>query len=343
MPWQMRREMITMMKKLILLAGAAALCLNTFAQDENYKEQYESGYRGGYIKGIKLQEDALDFIVVGDWGRQGEYFQKAVAGQMASAATSLDLDFVISTGDNFYPDGVASVQDPLWRSSFEEVYRHFPLQKKWYVVLGNHDYRTNPQAEVDYSKTSARWVMPDRYFSKKFTIDDNTAQQVLIAFIDTNPLVSKHYKDDVYGPKVQTQDTAAQLQWLRTVLSDTSANIKWKIVVGHHPLYSGGKRRDSKDTKDVNDRLKAIFDQYKVDVYLAGHEHHLEYVKPQGATHYITSGAGSEVRPVKLLPGIGKFAAAQAGFVTFSILPHNLLLQFIDHQGKILYASEIKK
>lgn len=261
---------------------------------------------------------------------------------MSNAAVSLDLDFVISTGDNFYPDGVASVQDPLWRSSFEDVYKHFPLQKKWYVVLGNHDYRTNPQAEVEYSKISARWNMPDRYFSKKFVIDDDTTQQVLIAFIDTNPFVTKYHNDDVYGPKVSTQDTARQVQWLHTVLSDT-ANIKWKIVVGHHPAYSGGKRIASKDTKDINDLLKPLFDKYKVDMYLAGHEHHLEYVKPKGTTHYITSGAGSEVRPVTLYPKDGKFAAAQAGFVTFSILPTNLLLQFIDHQGKILYTAEIKK
>lgn len=331
------------MKKLISGFAAALFCCSLFAQDANYKDQYESGYRGGYIKGIKLQEDALDFIVVGDWGRQGEYFQTAVANQMSNAAVSLDLDFVISTGDNFYPNGVLSPLDPLWRSSFEDVYRHFSLQKKWYVVLGNHDYRTNPQAEVEYSKISSRWVMPDRYFSKKFIIDDDTTQQVLIAFVDTNPFVSKYYDDDVYGPKVRPQDTTKQLQWLRTVLSDTSANIKWKLVVGHHPLYSGGKRKDSKDTKDVNDILKPIFDRYGVDVYLAGHEHHLEYVKPQGTTHYITSGAGSEVRPVKLYPDIGKFAAAQAGFVTASILPDNLLLQFIDHQGKILYTTEIKK
>src|SRR5688500_13514028 len=100
------------MKSIISLLSATVLCCGIFAQDANYKSQYESGYRGGFIKGIKLQEDALDFIIVGDWGRQGEYFQKAVADQMSNAATSLDLDFVISTGDNFYPDGVASVQDP---------------------------------------------------------------------------------------------------------------------------------------------------------------------------------------------------------------------------------------
>ena len=190
------------MKKYIttLLCAAVSYC-GTFAQDVNYKSQYASGYRGGYIKGIRLLDNALDFIVVGDWGRQGEYHQKTVANQMANAAISLDLDFVISTGDNFYPDGVASTVDPLWKSSFEDVYKHFSLQKKWYSVLGNHDYRGNPEAQIEYSKVSRRWQMPARYFSKKMIIDDDTAAQVLFVFIDTSPFVSKYYGDEVYAPK----------------------------------------------------------------------------------------------------------------------------------------------
>lgn len=332
------------MKKAILLYwGAAVFSCGILAQDANYKDQYASGYRGGYIKGIKLLDNALDFIVVGDWGRQGEYYQKAVAEQMAAAAISLDLDFVISTGDNFYPDGVGSVADPLWQSSFEEIYKHFSLQKKWYVVLGNHDYRSNPQAQVDYSRISRRWQMPARYFSEKIMIDDDTAAQVLFVFVDTSPFVSKYYSDEVYGPQVITQDTATQLKWLSSILSDTSPNIKWKIVVGHHPLYSGGKRIAAKDTEDINAAFKRLFDQYKVDMYLCGHEHHLEYIKPEGSTHYFTSGSGSEIRPVSVHPKWGKFAASQAGFMTFSIVPDSLLIQTINNKGAIIYSHVIKK
>ena len=331
------------MKKLILFYfSAAVIYCGTFAQDANYKQQHASGYKGSYIKGIKLLDNALDFIVVGDWGRQGEYYQKAVADQMSNAAISLDLDFVVSTGDNFYPDGVASVNDPLWQSSFEDVYKHFSLQKKWYVVLGNHDYRSNPEAQIAYSKISRRWQMPARYFSKKMIIDDDTASQVLLVFIDTSPFVSKYYDDEVYGPQVKTQDTASQLKWLSSVLADTSSNIKWKIVVGHHPLYSGGKRMSSQDTRDINAVFKDLFDRYKVDVYLCGHEHHLEHIKPEGATHYFISGSGSEIRAAELFPKYGKFASAQAGFMAISIIADKILVQTINHKGAIIYSDIIK-
>lgn len=44
---------------------------------------------------------------IGDWGRQGDYNQSEVADAMASSAAKRPIDFVISTGDNFYPSAHA--------------------------------------------------------------------------------------------------------------------------------------------------------------------------------------------------------------------------------------------
>lgn len=44
---------------------------------------------------------------MGDFGRYGQFYQKEVASQMGTAAT-LDSKFVITVGDNFYPNGVRS-------------------------------------------------------------------------------------------------------------------------------------------------------------------------------------------------------------------------------------------
>jgi metallophosphoesterase superfamily enzyme len=106
------------------------------------------------------RENTLHFFVVGDWGRNGEEHQRNVAIMMSEAAKVVEPEFIISTGDNIYPNGVASVQDPLWMSSFENVYKEHNLFCIWNVVLGNHDYRGNVQAEIDYSGISRRWNMP---------------------------------------------------------------------------------------------------------------------------------------------------------------------------------------
>lgn len=63
-----------------------------------------------------------------------------VASLMAWRAYSLRPQFVISTGDNMYPHGLNSTDDPRFDASFTSVYSAGSLQVPWHAVLGNHDY-----------------------------------------------------------------------------------------------------------------------------------------------------------------------------------------------------------
>lgn len=291
---------------------------------------------------LQKKEKALHFIAMGDWGRNGADHQKEVARQMGITATEINAQFVIATGDNFYPSGVINEWDPLWKYSFEDIYTDFHLQWDWYPVLGNHDYKSNPDAQVKYSNISRRWKMPARYYSKLIAIPGDTANKVLIAFIDTNPLIPEFYKNAEYGPNVKAQDTLKQKKWLAKLLSDTAKNIKWKIVVGHHPMFSAGGRWDGYDTKAIRNSLKPLFDKYGVDVYLAGHEHSLQHLKPAGKTHHFISGAASEKTPVKQYE-LSEMAASAYGFMLFSVSANQLLLQTIDDTGKIIYSTAVNK
>ncbi|MFT3822994.1 MAG: tartrate-resistant acid phosphatase type 5 family protein [Chitinophagaceae bacterium] len=296
------------------------------------------GYRGGSIAGIKKIDNALHFILMGDWGRNGENYQKEVAANMGKAAHDLGASFVVATGDNFYPYGVQSTQDYHWISSYETIYTAQSLHVKWYVVLGNHDYASNPDAQVAYTKISSRWTMPARYYTKSFTVGKDS---VLMAFLDTDA-IEKELRGQAHDSVKYVEGAVAkQRQWLEKLLA--SSNAKWKIVVGHHPLYTGGWRKDDEDTKKMRDFLEPLFSQYNVDLYLCGHEHHLEYTKPNGKTHYIISGAASEARPAALNPEGGKFIAAEQGFATMSVAADKVLVQFINYQGKILNSSTITK
>lgn len=311
------------------------------AQDKNYESEYKSGYRGGFLNGIHVSDSALNFIAVGDWGRCGEYFQKEVAEQMAKASVSADISFILSTGDNFYPSGVASIDDPLWNRSFENIYSAYSLQKDWYVVLGNHDYKINPQAEIDYTKKSGRWHMPASYYSKTFFIDGDSTKQLLLVCMDSNPFIDKYYNDKEHGKQMKMQDSSAQRKWLVKTLSDKNPNIRWRVVAGHHPMYSSGKRINSAETLQFRKSLEGIFEQCKVDAYICGHEHQLEYIKPAGKTHHFISGAGSEIRPVKGDLKDSKFKASDHGFMIFSITSGYLKLYAINWEGKVLYEQTI--
>lgn len=327
------------MKKFIPILVALCYSGSSFAQSDNYKKEIETGHNISIIKDLKEIKKSLSFIVMGDWGRHGEFHQKAVAEQMASAAVGVGASFVIAAGDNFYPKGVMSVNDPSWQSSYENVYNQHPLFIDWYVVLGNHDYKTNADAQVAYSKVSARWHMPARYYSEKKKIGDSNDYAEFF-FIDSNPFQKDYYSDDEYGPKLKGNDTLAQKKWLEQKLKESKAT--WKFVVGHHPLYSAGKRLGK--TQDMQHSFAALFEKYKVDAYFAGHEHQLEFDQPEGY-HFVEfiSGAASEATAITGKPSFAKFAAQEFGFLVASVTDKEMLVQFINHEGKVVYTTTLKK
>lgn len=260
-----------------------------------FEHEKSTGYSGNNIPSLVHQEDSFNFLVLGDFGRVGDYYQKEVARELGNAMVVLDGEFVISVGDNFYPNGVSSTQDYHWISSFEQVYTNPSLYADWYVALGNHDYLGSVQAQVDYSKISRRWNMPDRYYSKTFTLENG--KKVLLVVMDTNPFIESYHKSAKYSD-LREQDTAKQMKWLEETLGQKDEEIQWKIVIGHHPMYSGGKRKINKDTQGFEQQFADFFDRHQVDAYICGHEHDLQIVKPKNRyTTQFLSGAASEVRP----------------------------------------------
>lgn len=52
---------------------------------------------------------------------------------MGRIGETLDLDFIISTGDNFYDKGLTGEHDPAFEESFTSIYTASSLQKPWYT------------------------------------------------------------------------------------------------------------------------------------------------------------------------------------------------------------------
>lgn len=333
------------MKNLLLFLGLS-LTLHVASQTKNtpFEEEKKSGYVGNDIPEMTYLENSFNFLAIGDFGRVGNYFQKEVARELGHATVVLDAEFIVSVGDNFYPNGVESVQDYHWVSSFESIYNDPSLYRNWFATLGNHDYQGNVQAQIDYSKVSRRWNMPNRYYSKTISLENG--DKLLMVFMDTNPFIDSYHKKPEKYLGIQAQDTVAQKKWLEETLNTNDKSIKWKIVVGHHPLYSGGHRKDSKDTKLFESKFASLFDKHQVDAYLCGHEHDLQIIRPKGRfTTQFLSGAGSEVRPSGKREGT-IFAAAEPGFMSFSIVNNLLLVQVIKanaNNATVLYKFELKK
>ncbi|MDO5655307.1 MAG: metallophosphoesterase [Flavobacteriaceae bacterium] len=280
-------------------------------------------------------KNAVTFTAIGDWGRNGYYNQKETGSILGETMNHIGGDFIVSVGDNFYPHGVGSTQDHHWLVSFENVYEHPGTWEDWYVILGNHDYNGNVQAQIDYSQISRRWHMPDRYYSK--TIEDGN-NKILLLFIDTNPFVDSYLKhpEKKYSD-VDAQDKNKQMTWIQKTLSESDAH--WKIVIGHHQLFTGGRRENADNS--VRTQLLPLFKQQNIDLYICGHEHHLEYGVYEGI-HQIISGAGSSVRVYNGTEG-SVFGKSIQGFATVAITQEAINFNFIDYLGNVIHANKITK
>jgi tartrate-resistant acid phosphatase type 5 len=292
---------------------------------------------------------SLNFLAVGDWGREGNAHQRDVAIRMAESAKELNVRFVISVGDNFYEDGVTGVDDPAWEKSFETVYDAPSLQVPWWVALGNHDYHGNAQAQLDYSAKSKRWQLPARWYAHREKAPDGAAVEFF--FTDTSPMLSQYYTDGAVKVKVgdQKKNVPVQLAWLDGALGASKAD--WKIVIGHHPVYSGkltgnANMRASDKAERVNGgqpdliaNLDPILQRHKVQLYLNGHDHDLAH-NHRGETHFVCTGAGSQMSDYCDMGG-SDFCSLRSGFVACAVNRSRLRVAYRDYAGAELKVVDI--
>ena len=276
----------------------------------------------------------LNFVVFGDWGRKGEQDQVEVAAQMAKAAQKMDTKFIIAVGDNFYENGVTSVDDPHWQASFEQVYAASSLQVPWHVILGNHDYHGDCEAQLAYAKTHSRWNLPARYYLQSHKINDAITADFF--YIDTTPMLKEYYTHDKTRDKVKAQDVPKQLAWFKNALAESKA--QWKIVFGHHPIYSGG---DHGDSPELIENILPLLHEYKVQAYFNGHDHDLQHLMA-GEVNLFDSGAGSQFRVPKNTQHT-KFAAGCSGFTTVALGADKMGIQMIDNNGTMIYSATVSR
>ena len=278
-------------------------------------------------------EKPLNFYLANDLGRNGYYDQKPIAEMMGKMAENIDIEFVVAAGDVHHFEGVRSVNDPLWLTNYELIYSHPDLMLPWYPILGNHEYRGNTQAVIDYRNVSARWRMPARYYTRVEENDDITIRLVMV---DTAPLLDKYRKDTDKYPDACKQNIDKQLAWIDSVL--TASKEDWVLVVGHHPIYADTDKNDSERT-DLQKRLDSILRKHKnVDMYLCGHIHNFQHIRKPGSNiDYVVNTSGSLSRKVQPIEGT-QFCSDTSGFSLITADKKELKLHLIDKNGKVIYT-----
>jgi len=279
-----------------------------------------------------LKKD-VNVFVANDLGRNGYYDQKPIAELMGQMAGTIDPECVIAAGDIHHFDGVQSVDDPLWMTNYELIYSHPDLMIEWLPILGNHEYRGNTKAVLDYSEVSRRWDMPARYYTKVFK-DESTSVRFIL--IDTTPLIGKYREESEKYPDACLQQTAPQLEWLDAVLG--AAKEDWVIVVGHHPVYAQTSK-DETERLDMQRAVDAILRRHgNAAMYICGHIHNFQHIRVKGSNiDYVVNSSASLSREVSPTEGT-VFCSPETGFSVIAADKNTLSLHMIDKEGNLLHT-----
>lgn len=279
-------------------------------------------------------EKSVNFYVANDLGRNGYYDQKPIAELMGRMAETVGIECVAAAGDIHHFEGVTSTEDPLWMTNYELIYSHPELMLAWYPICGNHEYRGNTQAVVDYAKVSRRWEMPAKYYTKVIEDDDVT---VRLVFVDTTPMIEKYRKDTGKYPDACKQDVQKQLAWLDQTLADAKED--WVIVIGHHPVYAQSTKSE-KERTDMQKTLNAVLLKHpNVAMYVCGHIHNFQHIRKPGCNiDYVVNTSGSLSREnVQPVDGT-QFCSGVSGFSLVCADKQTLSLHLIDKDGKVVYT-----
>ena len=263
---------------------------------------------------ILPQDRALHLVALGDFG-SGNQHQSDIAKAIARRHQQERFDLGITLGDNFYFCGVRSVTDSKWTTRWENLYT--PLGIPFYASLGNHDYgrpvelcpvyRGSPEVEVEYTKKSASWRMPARYYTY-------AAGPVRFFALDTEGW------------------STAQFEWIKGALEKAvdEPGIRWRIVYGHHPVLSSGHHANERRIGVLRQQLGPLFQATKVDLYICGHDHSLEHLVWNGIDLLVGGGGGAALRFDTHPKAESLFSSVKFGFLDVKIDARQISAQFYD-------------
>jgi hypothetical protein len=216
---------------------------------------------------LQQTEQTIRFVVIGDYGLSGGPEQ-----DVANLVLNWDPDFIITTGDNNYPDGKAETIDENIGQYFHDfIYPYFGEfgegsdTNRFFPTLGNHDWNTdNAQAYFDY------FTLPgnERYY-------DFIWEPVHFFAID-----SDSREPDGVGR------SSVQALWLKDRLAGSTA--PWKIVYMHQPPYASAGDGSI-------DWAQWPYKEWGASVVLSGHSHVYERIVVDGFLYFVNGLGGGPI------------------------------------------------
>lgn len=255
-------------------------------QPETHKYIMNMGTRASSAKSSTAPADtapSFTFFATGDFGVPNNKVKRTARAMDAWARRNSAPNIILGLGDNFYPAGVGSADDPQFQTCWSDIFLVYEsLRVPWKMVLGNHDYMWEPQAQIDfhYNKVLNKdqlWNMPAKCYRFRESISSEAyteqGQQIAAsaAVVDavstdvsaaeppaqtglsgTTPSSAEGFTIDFFA--IDTNACQYHVAHVFPELVDSllgfvdqlhtdlvGSNADWKIVFGHHPMYTQGK------------------------------------------------------------------------------------------------------
>jgi hypothetical protein len=262
---------------------------------------------------------------LGDFG-DGSASQKAVMHSIEKYTAGNRPDAWIWLGDNAYNNG----KDEEYQKNVFDVYQSAFLQNlPIYPSPGNHDYAGKHDPSVPpYFKI---FNMPSE--GQAGGVSSHSESYYSVNYGPVHLIALDTEMREPSGLQL-FDGKGLQVEWLK---ADLAANkLPWVVVYFHKPPYSKGSHDSDVelDMKSLREHVNPIFEQYKVDLVIAGHSHVYErsypmrghygvnetfdaasHVVAQGSStnHYVVGPTGQGVIYVVSGSG-GKFGGQRPGY-----------------------------
>ncbi|MGZ5550345.1 MAG: metallophosphoesterase, partial [Nitrososphaeraceae archaeon] len=189
------------------------------------------------------------------------------------------------TGDSFVPFNFAALGDWGCNSNTAKNVQSI-LSKESELVLGLGDYSYEADADC--------WLDTISPINDKMKIsignhdsDEDEGPEITAQLLDHFKLNKQYYsfnKGNVFFLVMSTQDSysenSEQFNFVKQELEKASKdpNIDWVVVYFHKPMYSSPSKHAG--LTSLRDIYHPLFDQYNVDLVLAGHNHNYQRTFP---------------------------------------------------------------
>jgi|GEM_PF-3353672 len=274
---------------------------------------------GGHL-GARAEQVTIG--VIGDYG--SAYLGGASLSNVQAAANlikSWNPDFIITTGDNNYPDGEASNIDTNVGQFFHEyIYPYVGTfgagasSNRFFPCIGNHEWPFGVSGLEPYL---AYFTLPgnERYYNHRH------------GPVELFAVVGDQQEPDGATP------TSIQAMWLSNALASSTA--PWRVVYFHASPYSSSATHGSHTHQA--DNMLWPFTQWGTTAIYTGHNHLYERILTNGL-NYVTIGLGGGRIDGFVAPVAGSLSRYNTtyGAVRLTVTETNFVSDFITIFNEVI-------